>query len=290
MRPSQLLASVMAMASLSAAIPDAFSGSHALAEFKNVLVGRQDKSSQSSAAPTESAKNSDSKESGSSTPTASESAKESAKESSKESSSGDSKATDKDQSGSGSRTTSKPTATNFGPDVQPGGINMITPAAIAGAQLYKVDDQITFVFNYTSLSITPNAVDVMATCTANQATYTIAVNQSAEATHTIVWDTKNYGSDHPNSAPFLTENYQLMIYDSNSSVSAVPKPGYLAPYRLMSFAMYTKQPYVEWKDFKCANCNSAMSVMELLTVKAMFVTSATTIGSFLYFAASFGLW
>lgn len=284
MKPSQLLASVVAMSSLSAALPDAFSGSNALAEFKNVLIGRQDRSSQSSSAPTESARSSDSRQSGSSSPTASGSARES--------SSGDSKPTDKDQSqsGSGSRTTGRPTPTNFGPDVQPGGVNMITPSAIAGSQLYKIDDQVTFVFNYTSLSASPNAVDVMATCTANQATYTIALNQSVEATHTIVWDTKNYISDYPNSAPLLTENYQLMIYDSNSSVSAVPKPGYLAPFKMMSFAMYTKQPYVEWKDFKCANCNSAMSAMELLTVKAMFITSATTIGSFLYFAASFGLW
>ncbi|PVI07352.1 hypothetical protein DM02DRAFT_608890 [Periconia macrospinosa] len=269
MKPSQLLASVMAMSSLSAALPDAFSGSNALAEFKNVLVGRQDRSSQSSAAPTESAKSSDSKQSGSSSPTASGSATESAKESS----SGDSKATDKDQSGSGSRTTSKPTPTNFGPDVQPGGINMITPSAIAGSQLYKIDDQVTFVFNYTSLSISPTAVDVMATCTANQATYTIALNQSVEATHTVVWDTKNYISDYPNSAPLLTENYQLMIYDSNSSVSAAPKPGYLAPYKMMSFAMYTKQPYVEWKGtFSPSKVLDHVSTNRLQTSSAPIAT------------------
>lgn len=123
---------------------------------------------------------------------------------------------------------------------------MITPAAIAGSQVYKIGDHVTFAFNYTSLSKSPNAVDIMATCTANQATYTIAVNQSVEATHTVVWDTKNYGSDHPNSQPLLTENYQLMIYDSNSSVSAIPQPGYLAPFKIFSFAMYTPQPYVPW--------------------------------------------
>jgi hypothetical protein len=298
MRPAQLLAAVMAMSSVSAAFPDVFSGFKSPSEVRDILVGRQDNQPESSAAPTESAKNSDApKPSGSASQTNSESSKETASGDSKSSgdnkSSGDSKPTDKDNkdnSKSGSKTSGKPTPTNFGPDVQPGGVNMITPSAIAGTQLYKIDDFVTFVFNYTSLSSTPKNIDVMATCTANQATYTIAVNQTTEPTHTILWDTKNYAADHPNSQPLLTENFQLMIYDSNKSVTDVPQPGLLSPFKGLNFAMYEKQPYVNWTDYKCANCNGAMGAMEALTVKAMLITSTTTVASFLYFAAAFGLW
>ncbi|KAF2645004.1 hypothetical protein P280DRAFT_185464 [Massarina eburnea CBS 473.64] len=167
---------------------------------------------------------------------------------------------------------------------------MITPGVYAGSQFFKIGDYVTFAWNYTSLSISPTAVDIMASCTVNQATYTVAVNQSIEATQTVVWDTGNYQNDHPNGQPFLTENYLLMIYDANSSASDTGKPGYLAPYKALRFGMYAPQPYTSWADFKCANCNGAISPMEMLTLKAMMVTSATTVASLLYFTASFGVW
>lgn len=125
---------------------------------------------------------------------------------------------------------------------------MITPAAIAGEQFYKVGDWVTFAWNYTSLSVTPSYIDVMASCTANQATYTIAVNMSASNTQ-ILWDTKNTPTGQ---APFLTEQYKLLIYDSDSNPSAAPQAGYLAAFNQLTFGMYTPQPYVGWagKHFK----------------------------------------
>jgi len=120
---------------------------------------------------------------------------------------------------------------------------MVTPNALAGDQLYKVGDYVTFAWNYTSLSVTPSAIDVLASCSANQATYTIAVNMSAQETK-IVWDTKNTPSGQ---APFLTEKYTLLIYDAESSVTAAPRPGYLGVFNQFSFGMYTPQPYVAWK-------------------------------------------
>lgn len=122
---------------------------------------------------------------------------------------------------------------------------MITPAAIAGPQYYKVGDWVTLAWNYTSLSITPSAIDIMATCTANQATYTLAVNQTVEKTGgAIFWDTGAYQSSA--SIPLLTETYTLMIYDSESSPSAAPKAGYLGLANGFTFGMYTPQPYVPW--------------------------------------------
>lgn len=117
---------------------------------------------------------------------------------------------------------------------------MVTPGALAGSQFYKVGDYVTFAWNYTSLSQTPSAIDILASCTANQATYTIAVNQSADQTQ-VVWDTKNTPSGQ---VPFLTEKYTLLIYDAESSVSAAPKAGYLGVFNSFQFGMYTPKPYV----------------------------------------------
>lgn len=116
----------------------------------------------------------------------------------------------------------------------------MTPNALAGSQFYKVGDYVTFAWNYTSLSQAPTAIDILASCTANQATYTIAVNQSADQTQ-VVWDTKNTPSGQ---APFLTEKYTLLIYDAESSVSAAPRAGYLGVFNSFTFGMYTPQPYV----------------------------------------------
>ena len=167
---------------------------------------------------------------------------------------------------------------------------MVTPGVFDGQQYYKIGDWVHLAWNYTSLSVTPSAVDVLATCTANQATYTLALNQSVQATGEVFWNTKTYNEDNPNAAQLLTEMYTLMIYDSNTSVTDAAKPGYLAPYKQFTFGMYSPQPYTPWADFKCANCNGALSHFERLTLKAIFFTSATTIASLLYFTASFGVW
>lgn len=119
---------------------------------------------------------------------------------------------------------------------------MVTPGPFAGSQFYKVGDYVTFAWNYTSLSQTPSAIDILATCTANQATYTIAVNQSAAQT-SVVWDTKNPPQGQ---APFLTEKYTLLIYDAESSVSAAPRAGFLGVFNTFQFGMYTPKPYTPY--------------------------------------------
>jgi hypothetical protein len=142
----------------------------------------------------------------------------------------------------GSKTTGKPKTTSFDPRLPAGGVSMVTPNALAGDQFYKVGDFVTFAWNYTSLSAPPTSIDVLASCSANQATYTIAVNISAEQTK-VVWDTENTPSGQ---APFLTEKYTLLIYDSSLSVTAAPRPGYLGVFNQFTFGMYTPQAYVNW--------------------------------------------
>jgi hypothetical protein len=123
---------------------------------------------------------------------------------------------------------------------------MVTPNPFLGAQYYKVGDFVTFAWNYTDLSVTPTAIDILATCTANQATYTLALNQTQEANQTghIIWDTGKYQATA--TQPLLTETYTLIVYDADSSVSATGRPGYLGVSENFRFGMYTPQAYTPW--------------------------------------------
>ena len=75
---------------------------------------------------------------------------------------------------------------------------MITPAPISGRQYYKIGDFVTFAWNYTSLSVTPSAINVMASCSLNSHLYTIAMNESVQSTQAVTWDT---GAEATASAP-----------------------------------------------------------------------------------------
>lgn len=287
MRTSQLLAAVVAVSSVSAAWPNVF-GSEVSAilygrgeETKNVLHGRQNNDDQTTTQ-NPSATQSDQ---ASSINEAKETDKASTTNKDEDETTG--RATGSDAKATFTRT--RKTQTTFAADLPAGGIAMITPAVIAGPQYYKVGDWVKLAWNYTSLSITPSNIDIMATCTANQATYTLTVNQTVEETGGVIfWDTGAYQATA--SVPLLTEKYTLMIYDSQSEPSAAPKAGYLGLANGFTFGMYTPQPYVPWSEFNCANCNSGLSAFETLTLKALLLTSGTTIFSLLYFAVSFGVW
>lgn len=214
--------------------------------------------------------------------------------------------------GNGGKTTPKPTNSNnnggsnngknatatkntyettktFDQRLPAGGVEMITPSAIAGPQYYKVGDYVTWAWNYTSLSITPSAIDILASCSLNQATYTIAVNQSvADATQAITWDTGAYQSSA--TTKLLVATYTLIIYDAQSAITDVPRAGYLAPYEQFTFGMYTPQPYVAQKPFKCATCNDAPSAMGRQTLGVVLGVVGVTVMSFGWFAGVAGLW
>ena len=169
-----------------------------------------------------------------------------------------------------------------------GGIQMITPAATLFSQYYKIKDYVTFAWNYTSLSATPAAVDVLASCSLNQATYTIAQNVSVEETNSIVWDTGDYQAT--GDIPLLTEKYTLIIHDSSKDVDASPAAGYLGAWQQFTFGMYTPQPYTPLADFVCATCNGAVSAMERRTLGFMAGMTVLTVLSFGWFTGVAGLW
>ncbi|KAH7077773.1 hypothetical protein BKA63DRAFT_509030 [Paraphoma chrysanthemicola] len=291
MRPSQLLAAVVAMSSAVSAI-DAFDNIHGMSDVKAALFGRQDNNNnnnnneQSSQAARSTAP---ARSSSQATPTSNDDNNNNNDNNDNASSTGRASGSARASGSQGSRvTTGKPKSTSFDPRLPAGGLTMVTPNAIAGDQFYKVGDWVTFAWNYTSLSVTPSYIDVMASCSANQATYTIAVNMSSTNTK-VLWDTENTPSGQP---PFLTEKYTLLVYDSSADITAAPRAGYLAMFNQFTFGMYTPQPYVAWNEFQCANCvkNGALSAAEQMTLKVLLFTTGTTIASLLFFTHNFGLW
>jgi len=162
---------------------------------------------------------------------------------------------------------------------------MITPGVFSGSQYYKVSDWVTFAWNYTSIQGTPTAVDVVAACSSNQATYTLASNMTFNAGgQTLLWDTNEY--DATATQKLLTGQYTLMVVDADLGFSdATVVPGKLSPVQALRFGMYTPQPYTPLGDgWVCATCSGAMSSTEKQTLSFLFGMASITILSFSWFA------
>jgi hypothetical protein len=168
-----------------------------------------------------------------------------------------------------------------------GGVSMITPNALS-TQYYKIDDFVTFVWNYTSLSATPSKIDVLASCATNNQMYTISSNVSVEETQSIIWDTGAFQSSA--TVPLLTETYTLIIHDAAKDISATPQAGYLGVVNQFTFGMYTPQPYTPLNEFKCVTCNDAMTVVEKQTLLALVGMASLATISFGWFTGVAGLW
>lgn len=181
---------------------------------------------------------------------------------------------------------------------------MVTPAVIAGPQYYKIGDHVTFAWNYTSLSVTPSYIDVLASCSMNSQMYTITANQSVDPTGAVIWDTGNYQASA--TVPLLTETYTLVVMDAQLDISATAKAGYLGVSDQYTFGMYVPQPYTPLNgrtsslfdinilltsvaEFKCATCSAALSAHERQALGFVLGMGAITILSFTWFAGGFGV-
>jgi hypothetical protein len=134
------------------------------------------------------------------------------------------------------------TSISVNPVLPPGGISLITPASTVSATYVKIGQNATFEWHYTSLSVTPNALNVEIYCSLNSQTYTVTTGLDAKAT-TLVFDTANLEANQ--SVNLLTSKYTMYIYDQSSNVSAVPHAGYLATFEY-PFGMYIPQSYTPW--------------------------------------------
>jgi hypothetical protein len=197
--------------------------------------------------------------------------------------------------GSGSKSdsitgTRKTTATGakhtiYDPRLAPGGLSMTLPANALGVQLYKIGDWVSFGWNYTSLSVTPTALDILATNNANSVTFTLAQNQTFDATPRFYWDTSNQSPE----TPYPQATYGLVIYDSDSSPSAAASAGYLAVYNSFKFIMYQKQDYHDETGINCVTCSGAMSDMDRKAVRFAVGMGIITVLSFTWFVGGTGV-
>ncbi|KAI9850800.1 MAG: hypothetical protein M1838_005055 [Thelocarpon superellum] len=206
--------------------------------------------------------------------------------------SGSSQGTSGSGSGSGSKAASKTgssaSTTIIDPRLPAGGVSLITPAVISGSQYYRIGTNVTFAWNYTSLSVTPSAIDVLASCQANQHYYTIAANQTVSPSGNITWDTNSYQQTET-AVQLLTEHYTLVIHDAAKDVSATAQAGYLGTYNQYVFGLYAPSPYADLDDFQCAVCNGALSNMDRNVLKFALGMCAVTILSFSWFVGGLGI-
>lgn len=192
------------------------------------------------------------------------------------------------KSGSDSNTkTSNGTHTTYNAQDPAGSVVMITPAATDGTQLYKVGDYVTWGWNYTNVQGNPTAVDVLVSCSVASNTWTLTQNMTFETKGAFTWDTGSYQQTAV-ASPLLTEQYTLLIYDAESSVSATAEAGYLAPFSGFVFGLYTPRPYTPLAQWKCATCSAALSDNEKRALGFAFSMAAITVASFTWFVV--GLW
>lgn len=119
---------------------------------------------------------------------------------------------------------------------------MVTPSALAPSTYIKISDYATFAWNYTSLEVTPTAVDVVAYCSKIDHYYTLTSNATVEKTGSVIWDTKK---DATGSAPLMNEMYTLMVYDPELGPTEIADAGHLGNTKQYVFGMYLKGKYTD---------------------------------------------
>jgi hypothetical protein len=143
----------------------------------------------------------------------------------------------------------KPKPTNVDPRLPPGGIKMVTPADMVAQPTYiKIGDNATFVWNYTSLIITPTAVDVVAYRRSKDLYYTITGNQSVQETGSVIWNTAEYLNDEQ---PLEEDIYTFMVYDVAAGPTAMPSAGHLGVSPQNTFGIYKPQSYTPLSGMIC---------------------------------------
>ncbi|KAF7548829.1 hypothetical protein G7046_g8535 [Stylonectria norvegica] len=183
---------------------------------------------------------------------------------------------------------SGPTHTSYDNLLPAGGVSMSLPNTVLQATpLYKINDFITFAWNYTSLQGTPTAIDVLVSCSVASETWTLTSNMTYETNPSFIWNTKDDGNN-PDS-PLLTELYTLIIKDSDTAITDIPDSGYLAPYTGLKFGLYKPQLYTPLPEWSCAGCNAAPASLDPHAVGIALTVSIVTVASFTWFVTGLGL-
>lgn len=302
MRPTELFASVLLFSAVSSAWPSGWEAFDALKEEIAPILKRQDQktsfdlsfsatqgntaTTETSTQETSSGDSNDSTATGDTNSKTTGSADRTGSATGSERTTGTAKQTGSTK-GSGTKSGTQTTKT-YDPRLPAGGVSMITPNVMTSSYV-KINNFVTFAWNYTSLSVTPSAVDILASCSLNQETYTIATNQSITGpTQSVIWDTGAYQANA--TVPLLTATYTLIIHDAAKDVSSTPMAGYLGTYDQFTFGMYTPLAYTPMAEWVCATCNSAFTAAERQTMFAIFAMAGITVLSFGWFTGVAGLW
>ena len=205
---------------------------------------------------------------------------------------GDAETTDATKTGkstdSETKGTSKPTHTEFAPDSPVGGVQILTPATNAEPTvLFKIKDQVTLGWNYTSLQGTPTAIDVLISCQVASATWTLTQNMTFSTSVSYVWDTKKQSENVE--SPLPVEMYTLIIKDSDAAITDPPEAGYLGAYSGFKFGLYTPQPYTPYPEWICPGCSDAPSQFGHHALGMAVAMSVVTFLSFTWFVSGLGL-
>lgn len=199
------------------------------------------------------------------------------------------KSSDGNKSGKSTGTSSRPaTRTKFPNDVVAGGVSMLTPNIMSTpTPLYKINDEVTFGWNYTSIKAKPTAVDVILSCSAARATWTLTANMSFATNASYVWDTKVQATDVSNPLPI--ELYTLIIKDSDTDITSPPEPGYLAKYTGLTFGLYQPSKPTPWSEWECTGCSAAPSLFDRPALGLAVTMSLLSLFSFTWFVTGLGL-
>jgi len=160
---------------------------------------------------------------------------------------------------------------------------MITPAITMGTQLYRIGEYVTWAWNYTNLQANPTAVDVVVSCPKATQTWTLTSNMTFQSQGSYTWDTNAQATAVQ--SPLLTEQYVLIIHDSDADITAVPSAGYLGTFNQFRFGMYKSQDYQPLDQWNCATCNTNAAVpgLDKRAVGLAVSMSLVTLLSFTWF-------
>lgn len=190
---------------------------------------------------------------------------------------------DSTKSSKGSKTTHH---TEYPPYAPPGAVVVTQPATTgAGTALYRIGEYVTFGWNYTNVLATPTAIDVLASCPAASATWTLTQNMTYATAASYVWNTNNQ-KNNPNQ-PLLTEKYTLIIKNSDFTLGDTAEPGYFGSDSSFPFGLYASQHYESLKTWKCDVCSAAAHAHP--AIKLATTMSIVTVLSFTWFVAGLGL-
>lgn len=168
------------------------------------------------------------------------------------------------------------------------------PVTTLTSALYRIGEFVTFSWNYTQLTATPTAVNVIASASTSSlgaSTWTLTQNMTFQTDAAFTWDTAAFQTAQLQAQkPLLVELYTLYIYDAEAAaVTETAGYGSLTGNAALTFGLYTGQPYTALSTgFVCATCSGAMSAQERQAVVLLFAMLGVTVASFTWFVT--GLW